>query len=229
MRTGLKHRSLLRFLLLALLADGALFVGVRSRHGDTPREPPLGGRFTKRRPIRQKALLRTVRPSQPTRAVRRMLTTPRSYARARVPKAMAPASADMVHASVNHAMPRAPFTPGVGVPGTGRTASQAVAVEVAGEDDVDLSLELVDVRAMDTGRYRALVVQKPGNQRGIRGYVHLAAVGIRSAMDAAENNESCRKNLQGLTQGAILPPTGVIRPMCGLLTSWPSSWRRSRS
>ena len=100
---------------------------------------------------------------------------------------------------------RRSFTPGIGVSATGHPRSSPVAVEVVVESHVDLGLELVDVEALDTGRYRALVVQEPGNPRGLKGYVHLAAVGVRSAMDAAKSNDSFRENLNLLSLGKPIP------------------------
>ena len=39
---------------------------------------------------------------------------------------------------------------------------------------VDMSLEMVDIDALDTGRYQAMVVQDPEDKRNIKGYLHLA-------------------------------------------------------
>ena len=42
--------------------------------------------------------------------------------------------------------------------------------EVANQ--VDMSLEMVDIEALDTGRYHAMVIEDPNDKRGIRGYFH---------------------------------------------------------
>ena len=56
---------------------------------------------------------------------------------------------------------------------------QAVAQMVQGKrearDIVDMSLEMIDIDALDTGRYRAMVVQDPTDKRQIRGFLHLAS------------------------------------------------------
>jgi hypothetical protein len=52
------------------------------------------------------------------------------------------------------------------------------------KDVVDLSLELVDIGVLDTGRYQAMVIQDPADRRNIRGYFHLYPVYIKSAADA---------------------------------------------
>jgi hypothetical protein len=44
------------------------------------------------------------------------------------------------------------------------------------ERRVDLSLEMLDVQSMDTGRYRAMVIQNPRDKRASKGFVHIARV-----------------------------------------------------
>jgi hypothetical protein len=45
-----------------------------------------------------------------------------------------------------------------------------------GEQMVDMSLEMVDVNALDTGRYHAMVLQDPVHKRDIKSYFHMARV-----------------------------------------------------
>jgi len=59
--------------------------------------------------------------------------------------------------------------PAVFEPGAVATAVQG---SMESEHRVDLSLELVDVGALDTGRYHAMVVQDPNDKRNIKGYFH---------------------------------------------------------
>jgi hypothetical protein len=44
------------------------------------------------------------------------------------------------------------------------------------ENAVDMSLEMVDIEALDTGQYHAMVIQDPNDKRNIRGFFHLAEV-----------------------------------------------------
>ncbi len=39
-----------------------------------------------------------------------------------------------------------------------------------------MGLEILDVYAMDTGRYRALVIRDPNDKQGIKGFVEFARV-----------------------------------------------------
>jgi len=41
---------------------------------------------------------------------------------------------------------------------------------------MDMSLEMLDIQALDTGQYHAMVVQDPNDKRNIKGFFHLAAV-----------------------------------------------------
>ena len=44
------------------------------------------------------------------------------------------------------------------------------------ENKVDMSLEMVDVDALDTGKYRAMVIQDPNDKRMMKGFLHLGVV-----------------------------------------------------
>jgi hypothetical protein len=44
------------------------------------------------------------------------------------------------------------------------------------ENKIDMALEMLDVNSMDTGRYRAMVVQDAGDKQAIKGFVKMAQV-----------------------------------------------------
>ena len=52
------------------------------------------------------------------------------------------------------------------------------------KDVVNMSLELLDVKALDTGKYHAMVIQDPTSKREITGYFHFARAFPRTAMEA---------------------------------------------
>ncbi len=58
--------------------------------------------------------------------------------------------------------------------------SGTVVAAKAGVRQMDLSLEMVDVSALDTGRDRAFVIQDPEDKRMIRGFFHIARTYVRS-------------------------------------------------
>ena len=60
-----------------------------------------------------------------------------------------------------------------------------------GADEIDLSLELMDVQALDTGRHRALVVVDPKDRRKLKGFLYLSSV-YSPSIDRAESETSRR-------------------------------------
>ena len=56
-----------------------------------------------------------------------------------------------------------------------------------GADEIDLSLELMDVQAMDTGRHRAMVVVDPQDRRKLKGFLYMAGVNSPSIERAEES------------------------------------------
>lgn len=59
--------------------------------------------------------------------------------------------------------------PKLGMPGVGPVARAA-------EQRIDLSLEMIDINSMDTGRYRAMVVQDGRDRQQIKGFIKVASV-----------------------------------------------------
>ena len=55
---------------------------------------------------------------------------------------------------------------------------QMLALAIEGQREtqqkIDTSLELLDIEALDTGQYHALIVQDPHDKRSVRGFCHLA-------------------------------------------------------
>ena len=44
------------------------------------------------------------------------------------------------------------------------------------EHKIDMALEMLDVNSMDTGRYRAMVIQNPGDPQAVKGFIKIAHV-----------------------------------------------------
>jgi len=63
-----------------------------------------------------------------------------------------------------------------------------------GADEIDLSVELLDVQALDTGRHRAMVVVDPKDRRQLKGFLYMSSL-YSPAIERAE--ESVRaENMQ---------------------------------
>jgi hypothetical protein len=60
-----------------------------------------------------------------------------------------------------------------------------------GADEIDLTLELMDVQALDTGRHRAMVVVDPKDRRKLKGFLYLSNV-YSPSIERAESETSRR-------------------------------------
>ena len=177
------RRRLWYFLSIAVGVHLVLILAIAVRTWHEEPEPSLSGAFVKRRPLRQQVLERRVTSPYPVRIVRRSVSAPRPFARAVAQRSMAPPAPQLL-ASREFApqLPTRPVDLARGIPGSGRIRSTAAEIAVQSKDNIDLGLELLDVDAMDTGRYRAMVVVDPENRKGLQGFVHFSAVSIPSAM-----------------------------------------------
>ena len=71
-------------------------------------------------------------------------------------------------------------------PVAGLTAN--VEISRASEHKIDMGLEMLDVDAMDTGRYRALVIQDPNDKQELKGFVKFARVVSATYMAETRTN-----------------------------------------
>ena len=71
-------------------------------------------------------------------------------------------------------------------PVVGLTAN--VEISRTPEHKIDMGLEMLDVDAMDTGRYRALVIQDPNDKQGIKGFVKFARVVSATYLTETQTN-----------------------------------------
>ena len=44
------------------------------------------------------------------------------------------------------------------------------------ENRIDMALEMMDVNSMDTGRYRAIIIQDPNDRQALQGFINMASV-----------------------------------------------------
>jgi len=64
-----------------------------------------------------------------------------------------------------------------------QVAAQAVHTSKEAKSAVDMSLEMMDPQALDTGQYHAMVIQDPRDKRSLRGFFHLAVAYPVSALE----------------------------------------------
>ena len=61
-----------------------------------------------------------------------------------------------------------------------------------GADEIDWSLELMDVQALDTGRHRAMVVVDPKDRRQLKGFLYLSGIHSEALERADASSRSAR-------------------------------------
>ncbi len=56
------------------------------------------------------------------------------------------------------------------------------------ESRVDMSLEMMDIESLDTGKYQAMVIQDPRDKKKIKGYLHLVLIHVQTISEMAGHN-----------------------------------------
>ena len=192
-----KNRKLHSCLALSLALHLLVIFGI-TRHEDATQFtvlPPIMVKFAKRPPP-QRTLTRRQRPQQ-----RPLVRRPALQAAPVVAMRPAPSSARLLSVFKTSAprLPIASLPEQVVLPVPDFPARhigphlRAGALEGTrqGADEIDLSLELMDVQAMDTGRHRAMVVVDPQDRRKLKGFLYLSSVHSPS-IDRAEPETSRR-------------------------------------
>jgi len=140
---------------------------------------PLTTHFIKRQPRLTKPLELKKLP-QPKRrlAQRKMVSVKAKIARYQQAARFRPVQSLRALAKPTVAMGRAP---GFGPPQMEPQAVAAV-IQAAKEDKhkIDMRVELLDIGALDTGRYRAMVIEDPSDKRSLRGFLYLGMVYVES-------------------------------------------------
>ena len=136
---------------------------------------PLTTKFMKREPRLTKPLELKKRPQPKRRAMqRRMVAIKAKVDRQRISSSVR--TADVVRRLARPEVQVERFTS----LGATHFEPQAVAEAITGSKEakqtMDMSLELLDIHALDTGRYHAMVIQDPVDKRNIKGFCHLAVV-----------------------------------------------------
>ena len=148
---------------------------------------PLTTKFVKREPRLTKALELKKRPQPRRRQVRREMVSVRAQThREAAPVAI---SSDVVGSLASPARP-------MGRPvllGSAESEPLALAQAIEGTrepaDKIAMSLELLDVEALDTGRYQAMVIEDPNDKRNLKGYLRLAVAYPHSVRQYLEYND----------------------------------------
>ena len=186
-----KNRKLQSCLVLSLALHLLVILGIAHRERVTqfPVLPPIMLKFTKRPPP-QRTLTRRQRPMQRPLVRRPALQAAPVAAVRPAPSASRPLP---VFKSSALRLPTASLPDRLVLPVPDFPArhigpqmrAEALEGTRQGADEIDLSLELTDVEAMDTGRHRAMVVVDPKDRRQLKGFLYLSSV-HSEALERAE-------------------------------------------
>ena len=142
---------------------------------------PLTTHFIKRQPRLTKPLELKKRPAPKRRQIRRRMVAVKARTR-RDSRTVAFRPAQMLRGMARPAVAvgRVAYSASVGM--GSRTIAAAIKGAKEVEHKVDMALEMLDVQALDTGRYHAMVVVDPTDKRGIKGFLHIAMAGSHNPM-----------------------------------------------
>ncbi len=135
---------------------------------------PLTTKFIKREPRLVKPLELKKRPKPRPRPMRRTLVMVKAKMSRRE---VAPSTATPLKILDSLAKPKSGVTREVSFESTHLEScfrSFAIEGNKEPEQKIDMSLEMMDIEALDTGKYHAMVVQDPRDKRNIKGFFHLA-------------------------------------------------------
>ena len=209
------HKYLLISAILAVLVHlcAAIIDPLEEAVETTPR--PLTTKFIKREPRLTKPLeLRKV-PKPKRQMIQRQTTT----TRARMDQVKATASFSTISALNMAATPSMMVARTVEVGGVDLEPTLTT-VDITGsrqpDNKIDMALDMLDVNSMDTGRYRAMLVQEQGDPQAIKGFINFARVVSASALasgTATGSTNALRALVNGLNEY-----TGINADFIGSVT-----------
>ena len=160
---------------------------------------PLTTKFIKREPRLVKPLELKKRPAPKPRPMRRKMVAVKVKASRRDFTAVAPT----LRVLDSLAKPRAGISRTVWFEPArleGYAASIDISSDKEPEQKVDMSLEMLDIDALDTGRYQAMVIQDPRDKKKIRGYFHLIIMYPSSVMDRDYQGRTIGRERRGMAR-----------------------------
>ena len=194
-----KNRKLQSCLALSLALHLLVIFGLPRHERVThfPVQPPIMVKFTKKRPL-PRTLTRRQRPQQRPLVRRPALQAAPVVAMRPAPSASRPLPVFQTSAL---RLPSASLPDQLVLPVPDFPARQigpqmqAGALEGTrqGADEIDLSLELMDVQAMDTGQHRAMVVVDPQDRRKLKGFLYMSGIYSPSIERADREQDEFRR------------------------------------
>ena len=84
------------------------------------------------------------------------------------------------------------------------------------ENKIDMALEMMDVNSMDTGRYRAILIQDPNDRQALKGFINFATVVSARSIDFGTGGMNNR--IVDEVRDALNEFTGITARLIGQLT-----------
>jgi len=182
---------------LALCLHGSLSqIGGGQAH--RPTAQPLTTRFVKRAPRLTKPLELKKRPRPRRRMVQRQMVSVKAHLRRRQLSARALPAQLLRNLQSPSSLLLRPLDPQPS-PSAPHTAAAAIRGARESDQKIDMSLEMLDMDALDTGKHHAMVVVDPLDRRDIRGFLYLAYA-YTPSMRERERSEEESRVLQGLVR-----------------------------
>ena len=98
-----------------------------------------------------------------------------------------------------------------------RLSAAAVTGVRSPDNKIDLGLEMMDVNSMDTGRYRAMVIQDPEDPQALKGFVKFASVTSARSIDFGSGGGFGQGSIDR-ARDALNQYTGIQSEYVGLIT-----------
>ena len=211
------RRTLWRSLFAAAVLH-TVFVALNPFRESLHKAPrPLTNKFIKREPRLTKPLELRKIPAPKRKLVRRDV---RPLPVARMDQVQATASFNTGIIVSQTANPRVHFARAQRGPGPAADLSAMSHLALAGsrvpENKIDMGLQMLDIGSMDTGRYRAMVVQDPVDKQSLQGFVKLAQVHSARATELGKGQRDLRT--LGFLREALNDYTGVRADLLGDIT-----------
>ena len=98
-------------------------------------------------------------------------------------------------------------------------AAEAITNTRTVENKIDMALEMMDVNSMDTGRYRAVLIQDPNDRQALKGFIKLAQViSARSVATGTVGFNSLNVSTIDVLRDALNEFTGLQADFVGTIT-----------
>jgi hypothetical protein len=209
------RRALLVGLVLAT-AGHLCLLAVQQKDDQQRAAKPLTTHFVKRAPRLTKPLELKKRPRPKRRSMRREMVS----VKAKVDRQRASVSVQAAQVVRSLARPRVDMASSIGLP-SAELEPEAFSQRIEGgkepDQKVDMSLEMLNIEALDTGQFQAMVVQDPRDKRKLKGFFHFAGA-YTPSIETTVTVETCLPQFKKRVVEAMTRFTDIKTDAAGTYT-----------